>query len=180
MLWIIILIASFLITLLAIWLTATRRRLAAMDENVRNAMGQLGLLISSRFDALISLIGVTRAYAARETEVLLEDVNSHRRDVTARSTPADARKQETILSDALLHIQRLSEQYPDMKENMEYQRHLDAVESFGKMADTGRLIYNDSAARLNGAMKPFPVSLMARPLGFYQRDYLEPAGAITL
>ena len=41
------------------------------------------------------------------------------------------------------------------------------------MVETSGLIYNDSVAKLNRAVRKFPASLLAGMLGFRQEEYLE-------
>ena len=45
-----------LIATFVIWGIGVQRRLVAMDENVNNAMSQIGVQLSSRFDALTALL----------------------------------------------------------------------------------------------------------------------------
>ncbi|MGI5853012.1 MAG: hypothetical protein ACOX8I_01685 [Bacillota bacterium] len=72
----------------------TQRRLVMLDENVKNAMSQIGAQLSSRLDALTALVEVTRDYARPEGEALLEAVNAKRSLITAKSTPDDVRRQK--------------------------------------------------------------------------------------
>ena len=52
-----------LIAIFVIWGIGVQRRLVAMDENVNNAMSQIGVQLSSRFDALTALLDLTKGYA---------------------------------------------------------------------------------------------------------------------
>lgn len=47
-----IIILAILVVLLVLWAISTQRRLTVMDENINNAMAQIGVQLSSRFDAL--------------------------------------------------------------------------------------------------------------------------------
>ncbi len=38
----------------------TEKKLVAMDENINNAMGQIGVQLSSRWDALTALLDLTK------------------------------------------------------------------------------------------------------------------------
>ena len=63
-------IIAVVLALLAVWVVNTRRSLAAMDENIDNAMNQIGVQLSSCFDALITLLGLTKGYAANESQTV--------------------------------------------------------------------------------------------------------------
>lgn len=166
---IIVIVAVFLV----LWVISCQRRLAVMDENINNAMAQIGVQLSSRFDALTALLDLTKEYAAHESKTLIETVKSRRSVITASSTPDDVIKQEGIISEALGRISMVAEQYPELKASESYIRCMNAVDSYEKMVRTSRLIYNDSVTKLNRNLRMFPTSLIAGALGFRQRAYLE-------
>lgn len=160
---------------LALWALSCRRRLVVMDENVTNAMAQVGIHISSSFDALTALLDLTKGYAAHESQTLIETIKARRSVITAASTPDDVLKQEEIISKALSRISMTAEQCPELKASEDYARRMSAVDSYETMVRTSRLLYNDSVTRLNRELRMFPASLIAGVFGFRQRDYLEAA-----
>ena len=162
-----------LIAIFVIWGIGVQRRLVAMDENVNNAMSQIGVQLSSRFDALTALLDLAKGYAAHESQTLIETIKSRRSVITATSTPDDVLKQEGIISEALSRISMVAERYPELKASESYKKCMDAVDSYEKMVRTSRLIYNDSVTRLNRVLRMFPASLLGGMFGFRQRDYLE-------
>jgi len=58
--------------ILSMWVISTQRRLVILDENVSNAMSQIGVQLSIRFDALTALLDLTQGYAKHESETLIE------------------------------------------------------------------------------------------------------------
>lgn len=166
-------IIVLLVVLLAGWVMSTQRRLVVMDENINNAMSQIGVQLSSRFDALTALLDLAKGYAAHESQTLIETIKSRRSVITAKSTPQDVLQQEGVISEALGRISMVAERYPELKADKGYAKCMDAVDSYEKMVRTSRLIYNDSVTKLNREIRMFPVSLIAGMLGFRQRDYLE-------
>ena len=169
----ILIIIVFLVILVAGWVMSTQRRLVVMDENINNAMSQIGVQLSSRFDALTALLDLAKGYAAHESQTLIETIKSRRSVITAKSTPQDVLQQEGVISEALGRISMVAERYPELKADKGYAKCMDAVDSYEKMVSTSRLIYNDSVTKLNREIRMFPVSLIAGMLGFRQRDYLE-------
>ena len=169
----ILIIIVLLVVLLAGWVMSTQRRLVVMDENINNAMSQIGVQLSSRFDALTALLDLAKGYAAHESQTLIETIKSRRSVITAKSTPKDVLQQEGVISEALGRISMVAERYPELKADKGYAKCMDAVDSYEKMVRTSRLIYNDSVTKLNREIRMFPVSLIAGMLGFRQRDYLE-------
>lgn len=168
-----IIIIIVVIVLLILWVISCQRKLAAMDENINNAMAQIGVQLSSRFDALTALLDLTKGYAAHESQTLIETIKSRRSVITASSTPNDVLKQEGVISEALGRISMVAERYPELKANESYVKCMNAVDSYEKMVRVSRLIYNDSVTKLNRELRMFPTSFLAGALGFKQRDYLE-------
>lgn len=165
-------IIGAIIAFLIIWIISVQRRLVGMDENINNAMSQIGVQLSSRFDALTALLNLTKEYAAHESQTLIETIKSRRSVITATSTPEDVLKQEEVISEALNRISMVAEQYPELKANENYAKCMNAVDSYEKMVRTSCLIYNDSVTRLNRELRMFPTSLVGSVLGFRQREYL--------
>lgn len=168
-----LIILGVLLVLLVLWGMSTQRRLVVLDENINNAMSQIGVQLSSRFDALTALLDLTKGYDRHESETLIETIKSRRSVITAKSTPDEVVRQEGIISEALGRIAMVSEQYPELKSNENYARTMDSVNKYETMVRTSRLIYNDSVTKLNRDIRMFPVSMIAGMLGFLQRDYLE-------
>lgn len=162
---------------IVLWIISTQRKLVVLDENINNAMSQIGVQLSSRFDALTALLDLTKGYAKHESETLIETIKSRRSVITAKSTPDDVLHQEGVISEALGRIAMVAEQYPELKADQTYIKTMDAVQTFENMVRTSRLIYNDSVTKLNRAIRMFPVSMIAGMLGFQQRDYLEEQAA---
>jgi len=144
-----------------------------LDENIGNAMSQIGVQLSSRFDALMALLDLTKGYSGNESETLIETIKSRRSVITAKSTPDDVLRQEGGISEALGRLAMVTQQSPDLKANQDYIKTMDAVQTFESMVRTSRLIYNAGVTKLNRAIRIFPVSMIAGMLGFRQRDYME-------
>ncbi len=168
-----LIIIGAVLAVLIIWSMTIRRRMAAMDENINSAMGQLGVQLASQTDALDALIGLTLGYADRESGALLESARERCCVITATSDPEEVRRQEKLIRETLECIFLVAEQHPALKADADYIRYRNAADSYGRMVCTGALIYNDSVAKLNRELRVFPVSLAAGLFGFHRREYLE-------
>jgi LemA protein len=157
---------------ISLWVISTQRKLVVLDENISNAMSQIGVQLSCRFDALMALLDLTKNYAKHESETLIDTIKSSRSMITAKSTSDDVLHQEGIISESLRKVAIITEQYPELKSNLTFIKTMDAVQTYENMVRTSRLIYNDSVSKLNREIRIFPISMIARLLGFRQRDYL--------
>jgi len=169
----IFIVIAVIVTVIVLWIISTQRRLVVLDDNISSAMSQIGVQLSGRFDALTALLDLAKGYAKHESETLIKTIKSRRSVITAKSTPEDVLRQEGIISEALGRIAMVIEQYPELAANQTYIKTMDAVQIFENMIRTSRLIYNDSVTKLNREIRMFPISMIARMLGFRQRDYLE-------
>lgn len=161
-----------ILVILVLWFISTQQALAMLDENINNAMSQIGVQLSSRWDALSALLDLTKGYAEHEYKTLSETIKA-RRPVTADSSAKDAAEQENLLIGAMSRIMAVAEQYPTLKADASYQKTMDSVNQYEGMVRQSRLIYNDSVTKLNRRIRMFPTSLVAGMLGFAKRDYLE-------
>jgi len=161
-----------IIVALIFWIISVQRTLVVMDENIDNAMSQIGVQVSSRWDALTSLLELTRGYVEHEYKMIKETIQA-RCSITKDSSPDDVIKQANIIAEAKEKIMAVAERYPDLKTDSSYIKTMNAVNQYEKMVSTSRLIYNDSVTKLNRAIRMFPVSMAAGIIGFSKRAYLE-------
>lgn len=167
-------IVGIILILLILWIVSVQRRLTVMNENVDDALNQLGVQLSARLDALLKL---AERYAEGESRFLLEKLRL-RRSAADGYTPEDIRKQENMISDVLRMISELVQHHPERKASEDYIKCMDAAENCENMLRTSRLIYNDRVARLNHELRRFPTAIIARVCGFRPREYVEALKAV--
>lgn len=160
------------VAVLILWFVSTQRRLVAMDENINNAMSQIGVQLSSRWDALTALLELTKGYAEHEYKTISDTIKM-RTSISSKSTAAEVNAQENILTDAMGKIMAVAEGYPELKANENYIKTMDSVNGYEETVRRARLVYNDSVTKLNRTIRMFPTSLVAGILGIVSCDYLE-------
>ena len=167
-----LIVFGVIVLVLILWIISVQRSFVVLDENINNAMSQIGVQISSRWDALTSLLDLTKGYAAHEYNTITETIKA-RRSITKDSSPEDISKQENIIAEAMGKIMAVAESYPDLKADKTYIKTMDAVNQYENMVRTSRLIFNDSVTKLNRVIRMFPASMIAGMLGFSKRAYIE-------
>lgn len=167
-----ILVLVAIIAILVLWFVSVQRKLVVMDENINNALSQIGVQLSSRWDALTALLDLTKGYAEHEYKTISDTIRM-RTSINAKSTAADVNAQENILTDAMEKIMAVAESYPDLKANENYIKIMDSVNGYEEIVRKSRLVYNDSVTKLNRTIRMFPTSIAASILGITSRDYLE-------
>ena len=156
-----LIIVAIIVVVLISWIISVQRRLVAMDENINNAMSQIGVQLSSRFDALTALLDLTKGYAAHEATTLIETIKSRRSVITATSTPQDVLKQEGVISEALGRISMVAERYPELKANANFQQLQSELSDTENKISYARMSFNDCVLEYNNAIETFPGNVVA-------------------
>lgn len=167
-----ILAFGVILVALVFWIISVQRSLVGMVANIDNAMSQIGVQLSSQWEILTSLLDLTERYTNHECVTLAETMKE-RHSITKDSLPDDVREQEHIIAEAVSKIAEVAEKYHDLKGDCSYIKTKDAVHQYENMVQTSMLIYNDSAGKLNHAIRKFPASMVAGILGFSNRAYFE-------
>lgn len=157
---------------IGLWTIFTQRKLVVLDDNIDKVMSQIGVQISSCFDALTTILNLSKDYAKDESEILIETIKSRRSVITAKSNPQDVIFQEAIISETLEWIAMVTEKYPELKENQTYIKAMEAIQTIESMVRNSHTIYNYSVTKLNRKNQIFPISVIAGMLGFRKREYL--------
>ena len=165
-------IVGLLLILLVGWIISAQRRLTPMDENIKNAMGQIGVQLFSSYEAAIALLELLQPHG-EELWKTARWLQEKRRTVTAETEPADAAEQGALLSEAQRILLEAVERCPAVQENKNCRNYLNALDSYGKMLQTSTLIYNDTVSKFNQSIRPFPMNVAARLLHFQKIAYLE-------
>lgn len=160
------------VILLAVWLISVQRKLTDLDENIKNAMSQIGVQLSSRYELILALLGLLRHYD-RDTKEVEKLVREKRCTVTAETEAKQASEQAAVLSEAWKYLMEAVVRYPAVEYEQNYKKYRDAAESYEKMLRTSGLIYNDAVSRYNQMVSRFPASMAAGLLGFRKKTYLE-------
>lgn len=172
----ILVIIGLILLLLVLWIISVQRKFAVMDGNIQNAMNQIGVQISSRFDALFAVLDLMKGYAADDIQPLMERAAARRSVITVRSAPEEVSEQEQVIEETVKSIRLAAEHNPLLCADKNYTKCMDAVECYRRMVYTSRLIYNDSVTKLNSALGMFPTNVIAGILGFHKREYLSQKG----
>ena len=160
------------VALLAVWVISVQRTLVSEDEKCMNAMSQIGVQQSSRWDALSALADLTRSYNEHEYNTL-KDVIAQRAVINSTSTAAEADAQEKMITGALSRIVAVAEQYPELKANENYAKLMDSVNTYENQVRMSRMVFNDTVTIFNRQVRQFPGSIVASMLGFGQKAYLQ-------
>lgn len=172
------LIIIAIVAILIIWVISVQRALVGQDEKCKNAMSQIGVQQASRWDALTALAELTKSYNEHEYNTI-KDVISQRAIINSGSSAADADAQENMINQTLSRIIAVAERYPELKANENYARTMDSVNLYENQVRMSRMVYNDTVTVFNRQVRQFPTNLVAKMLGFAEKEYLKVEAAKT-
>jgi LemA protein len=147
-------------------------RLVALRNRVDNGWSQIDVQLRRRYDLIPNLVETVQGYAAHERE-LFEAVTRARAAAIDASSVPDQAQAENQITRGLRQLLAVVEAYPELKANESFlalQEELSGTES--KIA-YARQFYNDQVMRLNTLIQSFPSVLIARPLGFKEREFFD-------
>jgi len=160
------------IALIVIYLIFLYNRLVSLRQTVSQSWSDISVQLKQRHDLIPNLVETVKGYATHERGTLEAVVNARNAAISASGPEAQA-KAENMLTGALRQIFALAEAYPDLKANQNFlqlQSELSDVEN--KIA-ASRRFFNNAVQEFNTATQQFPAVLIARQLGFQDREFFE-------
>ena len=167
----IILIVVVVVVALAFYVINTQRSLVQLEELCKNALSQIGVQLTSRWDLIQALVKMVEKYSKHEHDTLQDTINARRSDRV--ETTDDVQKQESAIGTVIGQIKAVAERYPDLKAIEAYQKAMDSMNQYENKVRTSRMVYNDTVTKMNRMVRQFPSNLVARMLGFGLQEYLK-------
>ena len=160
------------LVVIAIFFVSTYNGLVVARNKVRDQFSQIDVQLKKRFDLIPNLVETVKGYAKHESETL-EKVIEARNGYANAKTDAEKMAASKELSQGVMQIFALAENYPELKANsnfLELQGQLKEVEDKISYA---RQFYNDSVLMYNNKTEMFPSNLVASMFGFKKESFFE-------
>ena len=161
-----------IIIVLALWAITAYNGLVAMRQRVSQALADIGVQLKQRHDLVPNLVETVKGYAAHERGTLEAVVNARNAAVTAQGPTAQA-VAENVLSGVLRQLFALSESYPNLKANSNFQELHRALSDLENKIAASRRFFNNAVQEYNTAISQFPATLFAARFGFAPHQYFE-------
>jgi LemA protein len=166
------LIVLAVIVVLVLWVIAVYNGLVSMRQRVNQAFADIDVQMRQRHDLIPNLVETVKGYAAHERGTLEEVVKARNAAVAAQGTPAQAAA-ENALSGALRQLFALSEAYPDLKANANFQQLQSELTDIEDKIAAARRFFNNAVQEYNTGIQRFPAALFAAALGFAPKDFFD-------
>jgi LemA protein len=160
------------IVVVVIWAISIYNSLVAMRQRTNQAFADIDVQLKQRHDLIPNLVETVKGYAAHERGTL-EAVIAARN--TAIAAPGVEQKvaAENMLSGALRQLFALSENYPNLKANANFQQLQSDLSDIENKLAASRRFFNNAVQEYNTGIQQFPAALFAGIFGFGQRTFFD-------
>jgi len=162
------------IVLLVLWVIMIYNGLVAMRQRVNQAFSDIDVQTKQRHDLIPNLVETVKGYASHERGTLEAVVQARNAAVTAQSGGVAAQAAaENVLSGALRQLFALSEAYPDLKANQNFQQLQAELSDIENKIAAARRFFNNAVQEYNTGIQQFPAALFAGSLGFQPKEFFD-------
>jgi LemA protein len=150
----------------------TYNGLVSLCQRVSQAFADIDVQLKQRHDLIPNLIETVKGYAAHERGTLDAVVQARNAALTAHG-PAEQAAAEGALSGALGRLLALSEAYPDLKANTNFQQLQSELTDVENKLAAARRFFNNAVSEYNASIQAFPAVLFAGSMGFGPREFFD-------
>ena len=154
-----------IIVVLVAWVIMVYNGLVAMRQRVNQSFADVDVQLKQRHDLIPNLVETVKGYAGHERGTL-EAVVKARNAAIAAQGPAAQAQAENMLSGALRQLFALSEAYPDLKANANFQQLQAEISDIENKIAAARRFFNNAVQEYNTGIQQFPAALFAASFGF--------------
>ena len=147
-------------------------RFVTQEEAIKSQWAQVQNQLQRRNDLIPNLVESVKGYAAHEEGVFKEIAESRSRLLAARS-PEETIQAANQQTSALGRLLAISENYPQLRANEQFNRLMDELSGTENRIATERMRYNERIQEYNTATRQFPANLTAKMFGFKEYPFFQ-------
>jgi LemA protein len=162
------------IVVLAIFAIAIYNGLVTLRQRVNQSYADIDVQLKQRHDLIPNLVETVKGYAAHERGTLEAVIQARNTAMAAAAQgPAAQAQAENALSGALRQLFALSEAYPNLKANENFQQlQMELTDIENKIA-AARRFFNNAVQEYNTGIQRFPAVLFAGAFGFTEKQFFD-------
>ena len=167
-----VLIILAAIALFFIYGISIYNRLVKLRTMVQEAWSSIDVMLKKRYDLIPNLVETVKGYATHERETF-DSVTRARAAAMSANTVQEKEAAEKNLSQAMMNLNAVAEQYPDLKANtnfLQLQGELSALEGD---IEKSRRYYNGTVRENNILVETFPSNIIANMFRFTKSAFFE-------
>ena len=167
--WVVLIIV---VVLIVFWAISVYNKLIALRNRVKDQWAQIDVQLKRRFDLIPNLVETVKGYTKHESETL-EAVIKARNTYVSATLPEDQMKADGELTKAISKLFALTESYPELKANTNFQAlQQELTETESKIA-SARQFYNDTVMVYNNKVAMVPSNIIASLFKFEKEAFFE-------
>jgi LemA protein len=157
---------------LVLWIIVIYNGLVAMRQRVNQAFADIDVQLKQRHDLIPNLVETVKGYAAHERGTLDAVIKARQNAIAVQGQgSAQQAAAEGVLSGTLRQLFALSEAYPDLKANANFQQLQAELSDIENKLAAARRFFNNAVQEFNTGIEQFPAALFATSLGFTHRTF---------
>jgi LemA protein len=162
------------IVLLVLWIIMIYNGLVAMRQRVNQAFADIDVQTKQRHDLIPNLVETVKGYASHERGTLEAVIKARNAAIGAQgSGPAAQAAAENVLTGALRQLFALSEAYPNLKANENFQQLQRDLSDIENKIAAARRFFNNAVQEYNTGIQQFPAALFAAAFGFTPKEFFD-------
>ncbi len=169
MVWIIIIA---IVVIIALWIMSTYNTLVGLKNRVKDQWAQIDVQLKRRFDLIPNLVETIKGYTKHESETL-ENVIKARNTYLSATTPEGQMEADGELTKAVSKLFALTESYPDLKANTNFQQLQSELQETENKIASARQFYNDTVLKYNNKVSMVPSNIVASLFHFDKEKFFE-------
>ena len=160
------------LVVLVLWIIMIYNGLVAMRQRVNQSFADIDVQLKQRHDLIPNLVETVKGYASHERGTLEAVVQARN---AAMAAPGVDQKvaAENMLSGALKSLFALSEAYPDLKANANFQQLQNELSDIENKLAAARRFFNNAVQEYNTGIQNFPAVLFASAFGFREHAFFD-------
>lgn len=160
------------LAVIAFWVFSVYNGLVAMRQRVGQAFADVDVQLKQRHDLIPNLVETVKGYAGHERGTL-EDVVKARNSAISAQGPAQVAAAENMLTASLGKLIALSEAYPDLKANANFQQLQTELSDIENKIAASRRFFNNAVQEYNTGIQQLPAALFAASFGFTPKEFFD-------
>src|SRR4030081_72797 len=157
------------LVVLVLWIILIYNGLVSIRQRVNQSFADIDVQLKQRHDLIPNLVETVKGYAAHERGTL-DDVIKARNSAMSAQGPAQVGAAENQLSGALGKLIALSEAYPDLKANANFQQLASELSDLENKIAASRRFFNNAVQEYNTGIQQMPAALFAGMFGFTRKE----------
>jgi LemA protein len=137
----------------------------SQEETIKTQWAQVENQLQRRNDLIPNLVETTKGYATHE-ESVFKDIADARSRLLAAKSPEETMAAANQQTSALGRLLAISESYPQLKANEQFNRLMDELSGTENRLAVERMRYNEAVQKYNTSRRQFPANMTAKLFGF--------------